>query len=765
MKESYEITGMSCSACSARIERCVGKLEGIENVSVNLLTNQMQIAYDEKKLNVQKIVETIEKAGYGASLIRERKREDSKIEKDSVDLYQKEQKSKTYSFWISLCFLIPMMYISMHHMFYEWFGLPIPSWVQNLFHGEKNAIAFSFTQFLLVLPILYVNQHYFINGFRNLLQRSPNMDSLVALGSSAAVIYGVFAIYQIGYGLGNENLALVGQYSEDLYFESAGMILTLITLGKLLESKSKGKTKEAIERLINLAPKTATVERNGKEIEIPTEEIVVGDIVVIRPGESIAVDGRILEGSTSIDESAMTGESIPVEKQAGDSVISATINQKGFIKIQAGKVGEDTTIQQMIRLVDAASASKAPIAKMADKVAGIFVPVVIGIAVVAMLIWLAVGASFTFALSIGISILVISCPCALGLATPVAIMVGTGKGAENGILIKSGEALEIAHRVDTVVMDKTGTITEGKPRVTEVLAFTTTDEKLLSIAAGLEKGSEHPLADAVLEYTEQKNISQEIMEQHEAVFGRGLTAKQGNIHFYTGNQAFMEEKNISIHPYQEQINALAKQGKTPLLFAKEEQLLGCIAVADVEKETSKRAIEQFTKMKIDVVMLTGDNKQTAKAISERLHIPKVIAEVLPEEKEKEIVRLQKEGHTVAMIGDGVNDAPALARADIGIAIGAGTDIAIESADAVLMQDNLLDAVTSIKLSKAVIRNIKENLFWAFFYNVIGIPLAAGVWYPVFGIKLNPMFGAAAMSFSSVFVVCNALRLRFFQKIS
>ena len=587
------------------------------------------------------------------------------------------------------------------------------------------------------------------------------MDTLIAVGSSASMFYGIFALFRMSWGLGHGNMDLVGTYSMDLYFESAGMIVTLITLGKYLESRSKKKTSKAIEKLVALAPKEAEIERNGQVMTVPVEQLVVGDIVIIRPGESIAVDGVIVEGSTSVDQSAITGESIPVEKQVGDNVVSASINKNGFIKIRAIKVGENSTINQIIKLVEEASSSKAPIARMADKIAGIFVPVVMTIALVTIIVWLISGATFEFALSAGITVLVISCPCSLGLATPVAIMVGTGKGAENGILIKSGEALETAHKIDTVVMDKTGTITEGKPKVTDIIEYIDKNS-LLTYAISLEKNSEHPLAEAIVKYCKENNISSENVENFEAVFGKGVKATSDNSTILGGNRAFMKENNIDISKIEPQINSLADEGKTPLIFAKDSNVIGIIAVADVEKETSRKAIEEFTKMGISTVMLTGDNERTAKAIQKRLNIPKVIAQVLPEDKEKEIRRLQDEGHCVAMIGDGINDAPALAKADVGIAIGAGTDVAIESADAVLVRNDLLDAVSAVKLSKAVIKNIKENLFWAFFYNCIGIPVAAGVLYPIWGIKLSPMFGAAAMSLSSICVVTNALRLRRFK---
>ena len=589
------------------------------------------------------------------------------------------------------------------------------------------------------------------------------MDSLIAIGAGAAILYGIFAIYRIGYAMGHGDMAVVHQYAHDLYFESAGTILTLITIGKYLETKSKGKTSEAITKLLNLAPKTVTVVRDGVEQVVDAADVEKGEIFLVKPGESVAVDGIVLEGKSSFDESAITGESIPVPKQEGDTIVSASINKSGLIRAKATKVGEDTTIAQIIRLVEEASSSKAPIAKMADKIAGVFVPTVITIALITGVIWLISGATFEFAMSTAIAVLVISCPCALGLATPVAIMVGTGKGAENGILIKSGDALETAHQIDTVVLDKTGTITQGKPVVTDIIcaAGKSADKtQLLQIAGSLEKGSEHPLAEAIVNYCVTNNISLEKVTDFNALFGKGIEGTVSGTHYYAGNEKMMEEKGISLSAEQKnQIRELAKQGRTPLLFADENQFLGIVAVADVVKPTSKEAVQKFRDYGIHVIMLTGDNEVTAQAIKEQVGIDEVIAGVLPTQKEEKISALKQAGHKVAMIGDGVNDAPALASADVGIAIGAGTDVAIESADIVLMKNDLLDAVGAVKLSKAVIRNIKENLFWAFFYNSIGIPLAAGVLYPLFQIKLNPMFGAAAMSLSSVCVVSNALRLR------
>ncbi|MBP1755278.1 MAG: heavy metal translocating P-type ATPase, partial [Firmicutes bacterium] len=598
---------------------------------------------------------------------------------------------------------------------------------------------------------------------KTLWHRSPNMDSLIAIGSSAAILYGLFAIYRIGYGLGHSDTEMVKHYLHDLYFESAGTILTLITLGKYLEARSKGRTSEAIAKLLDLAPKTASVLRDGNEIELPIDEVVLEDILIVRPGQSIPVDGVIMEGSSAVDQAALTGESIPVEKHVGDKVIGATMNKSGYFKMKAEKVGDDTTLAQIVRLVEEAGSSKAPISKLADRISGVFVPVVIGIAILAAVIWLLLGYSFEFALSIGIAVLVISCPCALGLATPVAIMVGTGKGAQNGILFKSAESLELLHQIKTIVLDKTGTITEGKPKVTDVMtAKGITEEVLLQIAAAIEKPSEHPLSEAIVQKAAELELSYPEVDEFQAVSGRGIIAQLSSREYIAGNAQFMREKQVDLTEYESKAKNYAMEGKTPLFFAEATKLLGIIAVADVVKASSPEAIKSFQRLGIDVVMLTGDNKQTATAIQKELSIDKVVAEVLPQDKESEIRKLQEGGHKVAMIGDGINDAPALVRADVGIAIGAGTDIAIESADVVLMKSDLQDVVTAIQLSKATLRNIKQNLFWAFFYNIMGIPLAAGVFYLALGWKLSPMFGAAAMSLSSVFVVTNALRLRFFQ---
>lgn len=752
MKQKFDVTGMTCSACSSRVEKCVRNLDGITDVSVNLLTNSMQAEYDESKISTDTIIQAVEHAGYGASVQGETKAASGKSAAKENPIEKQMKNMKSRLIW-SFVFLIPLMYVSMGHMV----GLPLPGFLA----GTENAVGFAMTQFLLCLPVAYINRAYYTKGFSTLFHGAPNMDTLIAVGSTASLIYGIFAIYRMGYGLGVQDLELVHRYQHDLYFESAVMILALINVGKYLEARSKGKTSEAINKLMDLAPKTAVVEREGREVEIPVEQVAVGDIVLIKPGVSVPVDGVILDGNTSIDEAAITGESIPVEKQPGDSVIAATMNKAGFVRVKAVKVGDDTTFSQIIRLVEDASSSKAPIAKIADKIAGVFVPIVMGIALITAIAWILAGAGFEFALSCAICVLVISCPCALGLATPVAIMVGTGKGAENGILIKSGEALEITHSIQSVVLDKTGTITQGMPEVTDMISDQLSQKELLSIAASLEAKSEHPLAEAIMEKARAEGTKLLPTKDFEAIPGRGIRANIDGKLYYAGNLKLMQENGIHCQGAEETMNRLAEEGKTPLLFADETAVVGIIGAADVVKPTSARAIRELKKLGIEVIMLTGDNARTAKAIQRQLGIDTVIAEVLPQDKEKEVAKLQESGKTVAMVGDGMNDAPALARADVGIAIGAGTDVAIESADVVLMKNDLLDVVTAIGLSKAVIRNIKENLFWAFFYNACGIPLAAGVFYHAFGWKLSPMFGAAAMSLSSFFVVMNALRLRFF----
>ena len=749
MSRKFDVTGMTCSACSAHVEKSVSKLVGEGNVTVSLLTNSMQVECDDKKVSDDEIIKAVEDAGYGAAVAGAVKSSEKK--ESVVDNELKEMKTRLI---VSFIFLIPLMYVYMGSMV----GLPQPSFLS----GHGNAVSFAFTQFLMCLPILYVNRKYFQVGFKTLWHRAPNMDSLIAVGSTAALVYGIFAIYRMSYGLGVGNEELVMKYHMDLYFESAVMILTLITLGKYLETRSRRKTSEAISKLTELAPETAVIETENGEKEIPIEQLAIGDIVIVKPGVRIPADGTVVDGTSAVDESALTGESIPVEKAVGDKIIAASINKNGFLKFKAEKVGSETTLAQIIQLVEDASASKAPIAKLADKIAGVFVPIVMVIAIITAVAWLALGYEFEFALSCAISVLVISCPCALGLATPVAIMVGTGKGAENGILIKSAEALETLHLVKTVIMDKTGTITEGKPVVTDILSDGISEDELLKIAASVEKPSEHPLAGAIIEAAEEKNIALKEINEFTAVSGRGIIAESDGKTIYAGNKKMMDENGISSNGFEDKEKKLSEEGKTVLYFAEKDKILGIIAVQDIPKQTSKAAIRQFKKLGIDVVMLTGDNKRTAEAIAKNLGITNVVAEVMPQDKEAVVRSFQEEGGKTAMIGDGINDAPALARADVGVAIGAGTDVAIESADIVLMKSDLMDAVTAVKLSRATIKNVKENLFWAFFYNTICIPLAAGLWYPMFGIKLNPMIGAAAMSLSSVCVVTNALRLKLFK---
>ncbi|MFW3411500.1 heavy metal translocating P-type ATPase [Aliarcobacter butzleri] len=751
--QKFDIKGMTCSACSTAVDRNVKKLEGINEVNVNLLNNSMIVKYDENILNNETIIKKVQDAGYEAFLVENGKKTQKNSTEDNLGKIEtNELKNRLI---ISFIFAIPLFYISMGHML-NWY-LP------HLFHGYSNAITFSFTQFLLALPIVFINIKYYKVGFKTLYKGSPNMDSLIAIGTSAAMIYGVFSIYKIGYGLGNNDIDIVIQYSHDLYFESAAIVLTLITLGKFLEARAKENTSEAINKLINLTPKTALVLRNNQEIEIPVDELVLKDIVIVKPGNIVPTDGVIIFGNSSIDESMLTGESLPVSKKVGDKVIGASINKSGSFKFEVTKLGEDTVLSQIIKLIEEASSSKAPISKLADRISAIFVPTVIVISILATVTWLFLGYSFEFALSIGIAILVISCPCALGLATPTAIMVGTGKGAQNGILIKSAESLEIAHTINTVVIDKTGTITEGKTQVTDI--FTNekiTQDKLLQLCATIEKNSEHPLADAILKKAQEKAIELLNATDFETLNGLGIKAKVEDRLFYIGNKKLLDSKNISLDLFYEKSEKLANEGKTPIFIADENEVLGLIAISDVVKPTSKDAILEFEKMGLEVIMLTGDNYKTANAIAKQININNVIAEVLPQDKEKEIQKLQSLGKKVAMIGDGINDAPALVRADVGIAIGAGTDIAIESANIVLVKSDLLDAVKAIQLSNAVIKNIKQNLFWAFFYNIIGIPLAAGVFYSVLGWKLSPMFAGAAMSLSSVTVVLNALRLKLFE---
>lgn len=763
-KETYDITGMSCAACSARIEKGISGMEGMQQCSVNLLKNSMTVSYDEAELDSGKIIHQVEDIGYGASLHQTQgSKTTGRGKNGATDAAAAAAKQMKQRLIVSLVFTIPLFYISMGHMA----GWPLPSWLL----GARNHMIFAFTQFLLVLPVLIAGGHYFKNGLKNLWHRSPNMDSLIALGSGAAFVYGIYAIYKIAWGFSIEDMDMVETFGMNLYFESSAMILTLITLGKFMEARAKSKTSEAITKLMDLAPKTAKVLRNGQEEEISVDDVQNGDILVVRDGDTVPVDGKITEGFASVDESAITGESLPVDKQTGDPVTGGTINRTGYFQMEATAVGEHTTLSKIIQLVDDATSSKAPIAKLADRVSSVFVPVVITIALLAAILWLLAGQSFEFALSVAISVLVISCPCALGLATPTAIMVGTGRGAAKGILIKSAEALEITHSIDTVVLDKTGTVTQGKPVVTDVIALeadgktagenTQAYTELLRLAFSLEKMSSHPLAEAIVKKAEACSAAFQEVSDYEMIPGQGIAGTIDKARCLAGNRKLMETNRIDISVAAGLQEKLADEGKTPLYFAQGGKFLGVIAAADVVKPTSREAIARLQEMGMDVIMLTGDNARTAEAIKKQVGIKTVIADVLPQDKEEKVRQLQEQGHKVAMVGDGINDAPALARADVGIAIGAGTDVAIESADIVLMKSDLMDAASAVSLSRAVMRNIKQNLFWAFFYNAIGIPVAAGVLYPAFHILLNPMIGAAAMSFSSVSVVSNALRLRFF----
>jgi len=762
--EKFHITGMTCAACQANITRNVGKLDGVEEVNVSLLANQMTVAYDEEKTDEQAIIHAVTEIGYGASGTGTEAQKDSGFGKEwqsRREMTEENQKEMKRRLITSVAILIPLMYVAMGPMM----SLPVPGFLV----GMENSLISALTQLLLTVPVMIINRHFYQSGFKALVKKAPNMDSLVAIGSAAAFVYGVFSMYRMAYGFGHGDMDLVHQYGHELYFESCAMILTLITVGKYLEARSKAKTSDALRKLVDLAPKTAVVLRDGIEQVIPAENVTAGDIVVIKPGGSIPVDGVVTEGHGYVDQAAITGESVPVEKNAGDEVISATINKNGSFRFRASRVGDDTTLAQIIRLVDEAGNTKAPIARLADRVSGVFVPTVIIIAILTAIVWLIAGQSFEFALSNAIAVLVISCPCALGLATPVAIMVGTGKAAEYGILIKSAVSLETLHSIDTVVLDKTGTITVGHPSVTDVILWNkkNTREEFLAEAAAVEAGSEHPLAVAVVEKAGQEGLVLPKAEAFDSLAGRGVSAVIKGKRYLAGNMAFLQENGLLKQPelqkkVQEQADSLASEGKTPLLFACDEELEGIIAVADTVRETSKAALRQFKEAGLKVVMLTGDNRITAEAIRKRLDIEEAISEVMPTQKESCIRELQEKGHKVAMVGDGINDAPALTRADVGIAIGAGTDIAIDSADVVLMKDSLADVVTAIDLSKSVIRNIRMNLFWAFFYNVCGIPVAAGLLYPMFNIRLSPMIGAAAMSLSSVCVVTNALRLRFFK---
>ena len=764
-KETFNVTGMTCSACSARVERAVKKMEGTAEVSVNLLTNTMTLAYDAAVTSPAAIIAAVENAGYGASVKgaggAQAAPQSGSAADAGADAAERATRAMRSRLLTSILFLLPTMYLAMSPMLAMW-GVPYAAGFQEVFWGAENALTFALAQFMLVLPIMYVNRPYYVNGFRNLLHGAPNMDTLVGIGSMASALFGVFAMFRMSWGLGHGDFALAAEYSTNLYFESAGMIVTLITVGKYLEARAKGQTTGALKALMQLAPAEATVLRDDAEVTVPVHTIARGETVIVRPGARIPVDGQVTEGATSVDESAVTGESMPIAKTEGDTVTSGTLNVEGTIRFTATRVGEDTTIRQLIRLVDEASGSKAPIARLADRVSAVFVPVVIALALAAGGVWLLMGASVEFAFSITISILVISCPCALGLATPVAIMVGTGRGAAHGILIKSGEALETAGNIDTVLMDKTGTLTEGRPQLVSIRPVGITADELIALAAALEAGSEHPIAAAIRTYAEEREHTVPAVADFQAVFGKGVRARIGGADCAAGNAALLAELNVPLSgEITTALDEMAGRGETALAVVRAGRIVGLLGVRDAEKPTSAAAVAQMKSMGLTPLMLTGDDERTAQVIAARLGIDRVIAGVLPADKRAHVERLQAEGHTVAMIGDGVNDAPALVQADLGIAIGAGTDVAIESADAVLVRSDLLDAVSAIRLSRSVMRNIKQNLFWAFFYNVIGIPLAAGVLYPAFGVKLSPMIGAAAMSLSSVCVVLNALRLRFF----
>ena len=748
MKQKFDVYGMTCASCQAAVDRAVKKL-GVEEVNVNLINESMSVEYDPNKISDSDIIEAVSKAGYEARL--KNKEQLAKNEKES--LKELEEDNTKFRLKVSFFFMIILMYIAMGPMI----SLPIPSFLV----GSQGAINNAFVQFLLTIPVIFVNKKFFISGFKSLKNRNPNMDALIAMGSSSALVYGIFVIMRMAHAVGLGDFETINAYRHNLYFESSAMILTLITLGKYFEARSKGETKASLKNLMDLAPERARVIRNNVEIEIDSADIEKGDIIVIRPGERIPVDGKITEGSSLVDEAAITGESIPVSKTIGDEVISATINRQGSFKFMATRVGEDTTLSQIISLVNEANETKAPIAKLADKISAIFVPAVIIISLITFISWYIISKDFEFALNLMISVLVISCPCALGLATPMAIMVATGKSAELGLLFKNAESLENLHKVDSILLDKTGTITEGKPVVTDII--TKIDEKsFLEIAASLEHLSEHPLSDAINTYASEKNTHIIPVENFESIVGRGIKGKIDNNLYYAGNLRLMEENNINLDNYQELNNKLSKDGKTSMYFANDIEVIGLIAAKDMAKDSSKIAIDTLKKEGFEITMVTGDNEITAESIRKSLNIDKKFAEVLPQDKDKVVKTLQAEDKKVAMVGDGINDAPALARADIGIAIGKGSDIAIDSADVVLVKNSLLDLVKSIDLSRATIKTIKENLFWAFFYNIILIPLAAGLLYPKFGLTLNPMFAALAMSFSSVFVCLNSLRLRGFK---
>ena len=747
-KQLLDITGMSCSACSSRIEKVVNRMQGVEQMSVNLLKNNAHVTFDESVVDEKAIIARIEKLGFGAK-VHAANVAAPVPQQDTAAQEMEEMRQRLIG---SLIFAGLVFY---QHMGRMW-GWPLPSFIL----GQENELINALLQMLWCIPVLFIDRQYFIHGVRNLLSGAPNMDSLIAVGSGASFIYGLYSVFGMAYAFGHNRLDLLPGFADALYFEASAVILALVTVGKFMEARAKSHTSDAIKALMNLTPKTALVERHGLQGEIPVEEVVTGDVLIVKSGASVPVDGKIIEGSAALDESALTGESLPVDKTIGDKVIGGTINRSGYFKMEATAIGADTALAKIIALVDEATSSKAPIAKLADKVSGYFVPAVIGIAVLAAVVWLALGASWHFALTIAISVLVISCPCALGLATPTAIMVGTGRGAKSGILIKSATALETAHKIDTVILDKTGTITAGKPVVTDILPIKITENELLAFAAGLEKLSEHPLGEAIVAAAEAKQLVLPEAGNYKQIPGQGVTAELAGAECAAGNLKLLEALNVDVSSLMERYDKLAAQGKTPLYFVRAGELLGCIAVADTVKPTSREAIGKLQAMGLRVLMVTGDNQATAEAIRAQVGVDEAVAQVLPQDKEAVIRKLQQEGHIVAMVGDGINDAPALARADIGIAIGAGTDIAIEAADMVLIKSDLLDVAKAICLSRSVMTNIKENLFWAFIYNAVGIPFAAGVFYTAFGWLLNPLIAAAAMSCSSVSVVTNALRLRF-----
>lgn len=748
-KQLLDITGMSCSACSSRIEKVVSRMQGVEQMSVNLLKNNAHVSFDESVVDEKAIIARIEKLGFGASVHVAGAAAAPVPQQDTAAQEMAEMKQRLIG---SLIFAGLVFY---QHMGRMW-GWPLPSFIL----GQENELINALLQMLWCIPVLFIDRKYFIHGVRNLLSGAPNMDSLIAVGSGASFIYGLYSVFGMAYAFGHNRLDLLPGFADALYFEASAVILALVTVGKFMEARAKSHTSDAIKALMNLTPKTALVERHGLQGEISVEEVEKGDVLIVKSGASVPVDGKIIEGSAALDESALTGESLPVDKTIGDKVIGGTVNRSGYFKMEATAIGADTALAKIIALVDEATSSKAPIAKLADKVSGYFVPAVIGIAVLAAAIWLALGASWHFALTIAISVLVISCPCALGLATPTAIMVGTGRGAKSGILIKSATALETAHKVDTVILDKTGTITAGKPMVTDILPVKVTENELLAFAAGLEKLSEHPLGEAIVAAAEAKQLALPEAVNYKQIPGQGVTAEIAGAECAAGNLKLLQALNVEISALTEHHEKLASQGKTPLYFVRAGDLLGCIAVADTVKPTSREAIGRLQAMGMRVLMVTGDNRETAEAIRTQVGVDEAIAQVLPQDKEAVVRKLQQEGRIVAMVGDGINDAPALARADVGIAIGAGTDIAIEAADMVLIKSDLLDVAKAICLSRSVMTNIKENLFWAFIYNAVGIPFAAGVFYTAFGWLLNPLIAAAAMSCSSVSVVTNALRLRF-----